>query len=214
MKSKKLLMLLILIIGIASLTGCITVEVPRDNDKTPEEELSETVPQLEVELGEKAKIDASVLQDMYDGELDIIAMINQFVGYDAPDFTVEDIDGKDVSLKDYSGSGVILEFMGTWCPVCESVAPSIEAYNNQDPEAKIVSIAVDSPAKEVKQYLEDHEITNTQYLIADEDIIQDYGIRFVPVFFFVDRDNVVQMILVGDVSVEMLQSYAEISLGE
>jgi peroxiredoxin len=45
------------------------------------------------------------------------------VGQVAPDFTVQDVAGKDYTLSAYKGSPVVLEFMATWCPHCQENAP-------------------------------------------------------------------------------------------
>lgn len=45
------------------------------------------------------------------------------VGQPAPDFTVQDVAGKDYTLSAYKGSPVVLEFMATWCPHCQDDAP-------------------------------------------------------------------------------------------
>jgi peroxiredoxin len=45
------------------------------------------------------------------------------VGSDAPNFTVQDIDGNNHSLSDYAGKVVVLEFMATWCPHCQAETP-------------------------------------------------------------------------------------------
>ena len=45
------------------------------------------------------------------------------VGQPAPDFTVQDVTGKDYTLSAYKGNPVVLEFMATWCPHCQENAP-------------------------------------------------------------------------------------------
>jgi len=65
------------------------------------------------------------------------------VGAEAPDFPVEDADGKPVHLADFRGKVVLLKFFATWCWTCKESLPSTNAlarkYANQD----VVVLAVD-----------------------------------------------------------------------
>jgi peroxiredoxin len=52
------------------------------------------------------------------------------VGQPAPDFTAQDVTGKDYTLSAYKGSPVVLEFMATWCPHCQAEAPTYTKLND------------------------------------------------------------------------------------
>ena len=70
-------------------------------------------------------------------------------GTAAPDFTVQDKDGKPVKLSDYKGKTVVLDFWATWCGPCQSSLPHTTALAKQYANKNVVVLAVnvwDTPA--------------------------------------------------------------------
>ena len=51
-------------------------------------------------------------------------------GDDAPDFTLETLDGAEVSLASYRGTMVVLDFWATWCRPCQMGLPKLEEFAN------------------------------------------------------------------------------------
>ena len=49
-------------------------------------------------------------------------------GYQVPDFSLIDIDGKEVTLADFSGKYALLDFWGTWCRYCVMGIPQMKEY--------------------------------------------------------------------------------------
>src|SRR5260370_41673800 len=71
----------------------------------------------------------------------------------APDFTVKDLDDKDVSLSQYKGKVVLLNFWATWCEPCREEIPWLIQFQNKY-SAKgftVLGIAVDRGGKKVVQ---------------------------------------------------------------
>jgi len=57
-------------------------------------------------------------------------LVSITVGDDAPDFTLEDLDGTKVSLADHRGSVVVLDFWATWCRPCQMGLPKLQEFAN------------------------------------------------------------------------------------
>jgi peroxiredoxin len=69
----------------------------------------------------------------------------------APDFTVTDINGKTVSLSDYRGKVLFLNFWATWCPPCRAEIPDfVDVYTQEKAKGlEIVGISLDTKGKDV-----------------------------------------------------------------
>jgi thiol-disulfide isomerase/thioredoxin len=79
----------------------------------------------------------------------------------APNFRLTDLNGKTISLSDYKGKVLFLNFWATWCPPCRAEIPDfIEAYAEQKANGlEIVGISLDTKGKEtVVSFVEKYRI--------------------------------------------------------
>ena len=203
MKKKYSVLMLAILIVISLLMGCVPTNKSVDNDDNKEAQ------NLSVSLGKYAKIDEKEIEDVYGDDAELINLINQFVGYKAPNLTITDLDGNEVNISDFKGENVILEFMGTWCPVCEESVSNIEDYNENYEKAKIISVSLNEEVEDVEKFIEEKNIKNIDYYLANENVEDVYSIRFVPLLFFIDKEQIVQFIMAGDISSDMLQVYSD-----
>ena len=77
-------------------------------------------------------------------------------GDQAPDFTLTDLGGRPVSLSDYRGKVVLLNFWGTFCGPCRTEMPSL---NNLDRDVKdrgfvVLAVSIDRSDKPVRSFIE------------------------------------------------------------
>ncbi len=110
----------------------------------------------------------------------------------APAFTLTDINGQQVSLADFRGKVVVLDFWATWCPPCRREIPDFidlqKQYGSQ--EVQIVGIALDEPDK-VKSFARDMKM-NYPVLLGTPDIAMRYGgIDGIPTTFVIDRKGMI-----------------------
>jgi len=94
----------------------------------------------------------------------------------APEFTLEDLNGNKISLSDLNGKVIFLNFWATWCGPCKAEIPHfIEAYKEyKDKGMEIIGISVDrTGAKSVIKFAEKYKI-NYPVAMYTLDIIKDY----------------------------------------
>lgn len=122
----------------------------------------------------------------------------------APDFTLADLSGKNVTLNQYKGSIVIIDFWATWCQPCRLSIPELvklqETY--RDKGLVILGISVDSADTKnayLSSFKEKFKI-NYPILRTDENTIKKYlgdGSASIPTLFIVNRDGMVVDVHMG-----------------
>ena len=122
------------------------------------------------------------------------------IGDPAPSFTLNDMQGKSVSLVDFKGQVVLLNFWATWCGPCRVEMPSMEAlYKEMNSQGfEILAISTDEEGSVVtKPFVEASQLTfpilhDTQY-----DVGAIYGVRTLPMSYVVDRKGIIQHRIYG-----------------
>ena len=109
------------------------------------------------------------------------------------DFTMKDVDGKEVSLSAYKGKVVLLNFWATWCGPCKAEIPGFvrlqEKYRDQG--LVIVGYSVDDTAEKAKAYAAQYKM-NYPILLGEgrEDVQDAYGpIWGIPASFIISKDG-------------------------
>ena len=106
----------------------------------------------------------------------------------APAFTLTDITGKSVSLSDFKGKVVILDFWATWCPPCRREIPDFITIQNEfgAKGVQVVGIALDEPGK-VQAFARANGMNYPVLLGTQETATLYGGIEGIPTTFIIDR---------------------------
>ncbi len=128
----------------------------------------------------------------------------------APDFTVKDLKGREISLSNYSGKVVFLNFWATWCGPCKAEIPDfIEAYKQyKDKGMEIIGISVDriSP-KSVLKFAEKYKI-NYPVVMSTDKIQKDYEPGpYVPTTIIIDQEGKIRHKHIGYMSKKAFIDY-------
>ena len=110
----------------------------------------------------------------------------------APAWTLKNLEGKPVSLSDFKGKVVILDFWATWCPPCRAEIPSFIELQKEygDQGLAVIGLSLDeSGAAAVKKFVERAGMNYT-VVMADQAVAGAYGgVEAIPTTFVIDRQG-------------------------
>ena len=125
----------------------------------------------------------------------------------APDFTLPDLAGGEVSLAALRGRPVVIDFWATWCAPCERQVPVLNAFHDKyGDRIPVLGIAVDvGGAEAVGPFVSQHAL-RYRVLLGDTDLAQDYEAFGFPTLFVIRPDGTIHSSHVGVVTPEALES--------
>jgi len=130
------------------------------------------------------------------------------IGRAAPDFTIQDSE-RSVTLSQFHGKIVVLNFWATWCPPCVEEMPSLVQMQKkmQDKGITVLAVSVDDDADDYHKFLKDHSIDlltvresgqrTHKGVIAP--VSSRYGTIKVPETYIVDRNGTIRRKFIGPV---------------
>ena len=126
------------------------------------------------------------------------------VGNLAPDFQLNNLEGKSVSLSDFRGKTVLLDFWVTWCPHCQAERPLIQQIydKRQDKDIAVLTIDIigtrpsETPAN-LTDFMQKNKYTFPVLLDVNREVTKSYDIKFTPTHFLIDKDGIIREIRTG-----------------
>lgn len=124
----------------------------------------------------------------------------QAVGVAAPDFTLNDLNGKPLSLSSLRGKYVVLDFWGTWCGWCIKGIPQMkEYYNKYKGKFEILSIDCNDTEEKWKAGVKKYELPWLNvYNPRDSKVLSDYAIQGFPTKIIIGPDGKIVKTVVGE----------------
>jgi peroxiredoxin len=135
---------------------------------------------------------------------------SQAAGEPAPDFELRALDQNFVSLSDFRGRVVFLNFWATWCGPCERELPAFESFMAGQPEdgPVVVGVNLGETYDTVKPYLDERGISSFPILLDVEYRVSDlYGIGPIPVTYVIDESGTIRFSKFGEITPEDMQTY-------
>jgi peroxiredoxin len=133
----------------------------------------------------------------------VLLAFNAFpvVGEKAPSFTLEDINGNKVSLSDFHGRVVIVDFWATWCHACEESSPELEWLHRKykDKGVAVLGISLDAGSDAVEKVRAFARRLDLNYpmLMGNDDLARAYRMQGIPTTYILDKDHVIVKRYVG-----------------
>ncbi len=115
-------------------------------------------------------------------------------GKPAPDFSTTDLDGKPISLQQYHGKFVLLDFWAVWNGFCIGEMLKVkEIYDTyKDQGFDIIGVSLDTDETKLRNYLQENGISWRQIytgLERQSPLAQQYDVRSIPARWLIDRDG-------------------------
>lgn len=125
----------------------------------------------------------------------------------AIDFTLKDLEGNDVSLSDFEGKIVLLNFWATWCGFCDLEMPDLERLYTVNEDVVVLGINVGEDLDLVKEYVDEKKISFPIVLDETTDIASDYLVSGLPTSYFIDENGMIYGKFSGMMTYDMMQEF-------
>jgi cytochrome c biogenesis protein CcmG, thiol:disulfide interchange protein DsbE len=121
------------------------------------------------------------------------------IGQKAPDFTVTE-GSRSVSLHDYRGRIVVLNFWATWCPPCVQEMPSLTRMQQELGDAvTVLAVSTDQDQHAYEQFLSDRHITLLTIRDEQQRSNHAYGTERFPETYVIDKKGTIRRKFIGEV---------------
>jgi len=116
------------------------------------------------------------------------------VGETAPSFRLQDLQGRTVSLEDFRGKVVLLNFWAPWCRSCKAELPGLEALHAKYHKAglEVISIGLNISEAGAKKLLQKIPLSFQVLLDPREKTADSYRFSGLPASFILGRDGVIR----------------------
>ncbi|KAB8125763.1 redoxin domain-containing protein [Gracilibacillus oryzae] len=135
------------------------------------------------------------------------------VGDEAPDFELQSMTGDFITLSDYRGKKVMLNFWATWCPPCKAEMPDMEKfYQNSEIEILAINLVeTETKFQDIKQFQAEYQLTFPILLDNGNKASDLYRIRPIPASYLIDSNGIIQYFTYGPMSYEkMMEEYMQL----
>jgi len=122
------------------------------------------------------------------------------VGEKAPPFKLELLNGKQVSLGQYAGKGLVITFMSSWCPCSNESMPMMkQAYLDHKDNITFLMIGIQDAESKFEKFIKKWDVPFSTGFDEDDLIAKAYGVSSPPTTFFIDQTGIVKRAFYGNI---------------
>jgi peroxiredoxin len=120
------------------------------------------------------------------------------IGSAAADFTLLDVEGREIRLSDFRGKTVLLAFWATWCPPCKEELPTLQKIDEQYQNKGLVILTVDDeePAT-IKDFLRAMHYSFPALVDSKREVFREFAVHFIPTAIVINPDDIVTQVVTG-----------------
>ena len=108
----------------------------------------------------------------------------------APNFTLKNLDGEEVSLEDYRGKLVLVNFWATWCKYCDMEMPDLQRLDEENEDLVVLAVNVQEDKETVEAYIEKGGYEFEVVLDEEGEIATMYLVYGLPNSYFIDEEGI------------------------
>ncbi len=189
MKKQRILIIVlavVLIVGLVWFVSNYREEgrmLAEEKEKTAEDEILEE-DEEDIEDREDEEI-----EDSEDPEPEDEPVADIAVGAPAPDFTLKNLQGEEVSLSDFRGNIVLINFWATWCTFCDREMPDLRRLDTVYDDVTVLAVNLLEDRDKVADYIEKGEYDFEVVLDEEGEVGKTYYINPLPTSYFVEEDG-------------------------
>jgi peroxiredoxin len=118
---------------------------------------------------------------------------------ESPPFSLKDLNGNLIALKDFRGKPILLTFWLSYCSACQEDLPLLEKFSEGKRDQLIMlTVGIDGKnEKRMRRFVKEKKITLPILLDSKEEVARAYGVRMVPTTFLINQDGLMVGMIVG-----------------
>lgn len=126
----------------------------------------------------------------------------------APNFTESTLDGRTITLSDYEGKTVVINFWGIWCPYCVQEMPAFHTAAQEYTDVVFLMINTSQnlgheDPEDIYEFLDENKLS-FDTIVLNVDVAKIYGIRSFPSTLVINKDGYVTDYVKGAISYNLL----------
>jgi len=131
------------------------------------------------------------------------------VGKIAPSFTLNNLNGEEVSLSDYEGKIVLINFWATWCGYCDKEMPDLQRLHEENEDLVVLAVDVRESKQEVQSYIDKGNYDFPVLLDENGEASITYLVSAFPTSYFVDEKGILLGAVQGMMTYDKMNSILE-----
>lgn len=120
------------------------------------------------------------------------------IGKLAPDFELKELkSGENISLQDYRGKIVVLDFWASWCSPCKDVLPILAKIDSENHTLKVLAVNVDDNKESAIKFINKYGLQLTALNDENNNVVRNYEIPAMPTAIIIDQKGIIRYLHIG-----------------